>query len=697
MPGLSSILNTGQWALFASQASIEVTGNNIANVNTPGYSRQAVRLEEAPTLDFAPGQLGTGVRAKEVIRYFDELVEAQYNDKASLRERWSALETELGDVEMIFNEADGGKINEMLSQFWAHWQALSLRPNDITARSTLVQKATDLAVTVNATKRDLETIQNGMDARINDDVKAINDLIKRITELNREITIHQVDGQNNANSMLDERARLVRDLSAKIDIQTIDNGAGNFTVLTKAGHTLVDGMDPDNVFELRFNAPQTVNDLSDESVFDGRIYYEGESDYEYLVEVVDEGDVGAGATFKVSIDDGKTWLKDEDGKDREFQAGEYDQRVLLPEGGLSLWFGRDNDAINGPTTELSEGDRFTVMPKSGLYWYKNSSSEMNVTPLLEAGGIEDSSRVTGGTLAGYFQARDHHIAHYREKLDTFAEGLAWEVNRLHSQGAGLSRFTEVTGTNGVTDTSAALGEPSSGLNFGDKLQKGGVTIHVFDSNTGSVESEILDFDPENDSLDDLITNIDYFDGISASLSGNTLKISASESRYEFAFGSDSTGVLAALGINSFFDGTDASTLEVGSKVRDDLDFVAAGHVNGSGEMNQGDNTTARAIAGLATTRVDLSTAFEGATSQTLSDYFGSIVGNVGGDKAMAKFNHMYNKSLADDLNAKQEEVAGVNLDEEMSNLIKFQHSYTAAAKMILAADRMLETLMSVKQ
>jgi flagellar hook-associated protein 1 len=125
MPGISSILSTGQWALFASQAAIEVTGSNIANVNTPGYSRRTLRLEEGLSIDFAPGQIGTGVRATEVIRHFDAFIEQQYNEKASLRERWGTLHDTLRNVEMVFNEADGNGINSALAKFFADWQDLS--------------------------------------------------------------------------------------------------------------------------------------------------------------------------------------------------------------------------------------------------------------------------------------------------------------------------------------------------------------------------------------------------------------------------------------------------------------------------------------------------------------------------------------------------------------------------------------------
>jgi flagellar hook-associated protein 1 FlgK len=90
------------------------------------------------------------------------------------------------------------------------------------------------------------------------------------------------------------------------------------------------------------------------------------------------------------------------------------------------------------------------------------------------------------------------------------------------------------------------------------------------------------------------------------------------------------------------------------------------------------------------------TPMEGSTKQTLMEYYNGLVGNVGADTNNVKFSYDFTNSLATDLDDRQQQVSGVNLDEEMSNLIKFQHSYTAAAKLITTADQMLQTVLSLK-
>ena len=695
MPGIGAMLEIGKKSLFANQTAIEVVGNNISNANTPGYSRQAVRLEDGNYISYVPGQLGTGVNAAEVIRYFDEFIEAQYLEKSSEEQRWERLYENLQNVEMVLNEANSSGVNDALSAFWADWQTLAANPEDTSARSALLGHASNLERAIQAVQQDLQGLQDGADDVITAEVNEVNTLLSGIAELNAQITVVEETGKNNANGLRDERAQLIRELADKVDIRVIDNGLGSLTITTMAGHTLVDGT---NHFRLAFEAPQVVADITGD--FSGQLLFEGSSSYEYLVQVVSGGALGT-AEFRVSVDGGATWLKDEAGNST-FTADEYSGRVLLPDGRLNLYF----ETGSGSNT-LTAGDTFQVLPKKSLFWYETSVSKVNVTPQILANGQDSERRLTGGGLAGLFQFRDSAIGGYLEKLDAFAESLVWEVNRIHSQGTSLMRFEEAAGTFQVIDQSASLGT-GAGLLFGDKLAQGNLVMSVFDSGTGRLlQSQPLDFDaaagvqnfdPTTHSLEDVrdAVNRSYGSALTAEIIDGRLQIKAADG-YDFAFGADSTGLLAGLGLNTFFEGSNARSLAVNSVVRGNISFINTGHVNGAGEMNEGDNTTAAAIAALQSRAVATRTLSEGTTRQALGDYYSTIVAKAGSDTQSAKFNFEYQEALANDLRSRQESVSGVNLDEEMTNLIKFQHAYTAAAKLITTAESMLQVLLGIKQ
>lgn len=699
MPGLDTLLNMGRKALFADQAAIQVVGNNISNANTEGYSRQAVRMEDGIYVNYTPGQLGTGVDAKEVVRYFDEFVEEQYNAKMSEQERWSKLYENLQNVEAVLNESNTEGINSALSDFFADWQKLSANPEDTSVRTALLGHASNLEKAIQSAGEDLKRVQDQIDDFVAEDVTGVNKILSDIAELNKQITINEETGRNNANTLRDQRSSLVRQLSEKMDINYIDNGLGNVTITTKAGQTLVDGQE---CFRIALESPQVITDLTNGSAYvdaNGKslqVNFEGNGSYEYTIKFITGGTIDStwdntDPQFNISIDGGKTWLKNEDGSTKAFSANTKEYSLTIPNSDIDISF----DAGT-----VSAGDSFLILPKKSLFWYQTASSKVNITPQVMADGQDNDRRVVGGSLAGYVNFRDNSVGEYVEKLDALAKSLAWEVNRIHSQGAGLQKFTSVVGSYGVNVTDAGLGTATSGLLFNDKLSDsdGNVMVYVYDTNGVLVGSRELFNDANfsaSNTLEEVEAEFDEIGHLNASIVDKHLQISA-ESGYTFAFGSDSCGLLAALGINTFFDGSDARTLAINTNVQDNIAFINSGHVNGAGEVNAGDNTMAAAIAALEKKDVDITTLADGTTSQTVSEYFSALVSKVGSDVSNSKFNYEYQAALASDLKAKQESVSGVNLDEEMTSLIKYQHAYTAAAKLITTADSMMQVLLGIK-
>ncbi|EPR41707.1 flagellar hook-associated protein FlgK [Desulfovibrio sp. X2] len=704
---VNSLLGIGQSGIFASQSSIQTVGNNIANVDTPGYHRRTVELDEAMSINGNPGQIGTGVLATQVVRSFDQFVENTYNTKASDRDRWNSLNTELKGLDSLFNESNQDGLNAALSGYFSAWNDLAAAPDSYPAREALLSKTQVLTGLLNSADAQMASLQKQTDSYISQDVTTVNDLTTSIAALNKQINEQDIPGVNNVNELYDKRDSLVRQLAEKIDITYVDNGGGNVTILTRAGQPLVDGAER---YEIKFEGPKSFNDLTPDSNFDGKINFSGDDDYEYTFQVVQGGSVNSGASaamMKVSLDGGKTWLKDDDGNTLLVPARPDDGKITVR--GLKIWFGTADNSQATPSNDMEVGDTFTVVPKKGLYWYQNTSSFVNITPQTSFTGQADDSRVTGGSLAGYFNFRDDYVGNYRDKLDAFSKTLVWETNRIHSQGAGLDPQSSLSGTYGVDNDAVALGSGASGLAFADKLSSGTSMVYLYDAQSGAlVSSAALDFDPstpgqqnfdpDTNTLQDVCTALNNaFPGkLSAQIVNHRLQIHSADGS-KFELGEDTTGLWAALGINTFLDGSNAEDVSFNTNVTQDLAHINAGHVNGAGEANTGDNTTAASIVGLETKNVDILTLQAGKLNETMSSFYNSLVAEVGSDTEQANFNFTYQKALADDLDRRQQEASGVNLDQELSDLIKFQHSYTAAAKLITTADQMIQTLLAIKQ
>ena len=696
MPGINSLLNIGQGALFAEQAAIHVTGNNIANVNTAGYSRQAVRFEDRGYIDYVPGQIGLGTRAAEVIRYFDEFIEKAYVGKNGSASRWETQYDMLLHVDGLFNESNSTGLSQLFSTFLNEWSDLSARPEDIPSREALLASAQSVANVIRQEQQYMRNLETSTDELIRQDVDKVNLLLGKIADLNKQIKQHDDPGQNNANTLLDERDILIRELSNHIDVNLLDRGHGDCTVMTAAGHTLVDN---ETAFKLEFQGPKADKYPLVAGTNLPDIQFHGGSYNEYTVEVVTDGAVDGGAQFRVSLDGGRTWLADEQGNELHFDCQSSDNVVDVM--GLGISFAAGN---------LVAGDKYVITPKSAVYWVTPTSDPLNISPQIFADGSENSRRMTGGSLAGYLAFRDYDIGRYQETLNNFAQSMIWEVNRLHSQGVGLDKNYTMQGEYRVQDISTALGADDSGLEFNKRLQEGNVTFYIYDAVSGEMVPGAFgqldfgggaNFDPAVHTLEDVANAINTSPATSAyltaTITNNQLSITANAG-YQFAVGDDTAGLMAGLGLNTFFSGDSSTNIGVNAAIVQDLRKICAGAINGGYEGNEGDNAISKAIAALATKQVNIpGTSFSKGYTGTLSGYYSSLVSKVGTDTATARFNGTFQRTMANDLDDRQQALSGVNLDEEMSNLIKFQNSYKAAAKLISTADQMFQTLLGLKQ
>lgn len=240
MPNIIGLLDLGKSSLLTQQKGIAVTGHNIANANTPGYSRQQIRLTANAPVYGAPGQAGTGVRAAEIQRIYDRFVNVQINNEQQELSRWDAREKALKRVDLAFDEASGYSLNQAMNEFWNAWQALSNQPESYTERELLLSKSDYLAATFRKISSDLSQQQDDLDAQISAAVGEVNRITSELSDLNFKISDIEAENQS-ANDLRDKRDLLLKELSGWIDIQAYENNTGMVTVSVANGRPLVDG------------------------------------------------------------------------------------------------------------------------------------------------------------------------------------------------------------------------------------------------------------------------------------------------------------------------------------------------------------------------------------------------------------------------------------------------------------------------
>lgn len=693
MAGISSLLSIGRSALNASQVALQVTGDNVSNVDTEGYSRQSVVL--------ANGSYTNGVDVKGVTRSYDAFVEAQYLDKISARDRWSALYSGLSGVESLFNESNTNGLSASLSSFFSDWSNLTSSTASNASITAMLEDAQTLVSLLRSTGDSLKSLQRDAADAIAQDVESLNEMAANIAELNRQIGA-ATSGTESYNSLLDARDALIEQVASLVDINVIDNGGGDITINLTSGQTVVDGT---TNFTFAYEQGKTVRQRSASSIAagsDAQCYYAGTDSSEYTIEVVSPGTVtsngsATGATFKVSLDGGKTWLTDDNGDVLTYDANAESGKVAV--GDLEIWFGTTSNASGvSALTTLTAGDTFTLVPKKALNWYTSAGTSENVSPQQYSDGTDNTRRLTGGALCGALELVDSYIGGYEDSLDSFAESLVWEVNRIYSQGTGEGAHDTCLGTYSVLRDDVALGDPASGLTFGNRLASGASMVYVYDASSGTlVSSAAITLNPSSDSLQDVADAINNTFGgnLTASIVNGQLLLDAADG-CEFRFGDDTSGLFAALGLNTLLTGSSAADVAINSTATSDNGLVCVGHVGTGGLVASGDTTTATAMAALESTTVDFIVNGKTISSQSLGDYYSTLVGTVGSDSSAASYQYSYQSTLANSLGEEKLAVSAVSLDEELTNLIMYQHAYQAAAKLISTADSMFQTILGMK-
>lgn len=239
MAGLNHLFGISTSALATFQRALSVTGHNISNVNTPGYTRQQVTLTETEPQDSRPGQIGTGVQAAEIRRSVDTYLERQILTSHEQHGRFEASRNALLRVQPLFGDSDDQGIGAGLNQFFRAWQDVATNPSDPTARALLLSKASTLTSQFNQHATDLSAQRQAVDGQIGQTLTDINQLAARIANLNQSISRAEFSGQQ-ANDLRDQRGQLINQLGELVDISTIDDGTGQLTVFVGRGQLLID-------------------------------------------------------------------------------------------------------------------------------------------------------------------------------------------------------------------------------------------------------------------------------------------------------------------------------------------------------------------------------------------------------------------------------------------------------------------------
>jgi len=226
MPGLFQGIEIGRRALMTHQLSLTTTGHNIANVDTPGYSRQRVHvcatLPERSTI----GILGTGVEVIDIKHVRDLFLGQQFRRENKSLGQWSYREKIMSEIETVFNEPSDNTLANMLNNFWDSWSALSTYDG---SRANILAVADSLTGGFHQLADELFRLRESVDQDIANVVTDVNRIAAEIANINNQVKSQEMGGTH-ANDLRDRRDRLLDELSTLIDVNSIEHDTGEVTV-----------------------------------------------------------------------------------------------------------------------------------------------------------------------------------------------------------------------------------------------------------------------------------------------------------------------------------------------------------------------------------------------------------------------------------------------------------------------------------
>ncbi|MBI5041910.1 MAG: flagellar hook-associated protein FlgK [Gammaproteobacteria bacterium] len=640
----SGIFGTATSGLLAFQRALSTTGHNIANVNTPGFSRQRVEVVTQTPQASGAGFIGSGVKVSTITRLYDQFLVERVRASTSSSNNLDIYSQYAGRVADVLGDAKVG-LNGALESFFNSVQTLANDPTSVPARQLVLSDADSLVERFHYLDDQLDTTRAEVNDQLGSLVGEVNTLSQSIADINKEIAaaIGHGGGQP-PNDLLDTRDQMLEQLSGLVAVTRLEQDDGAVNVFIGNGQSLVTGF--------------TAATLS----VQGSAYNATEKDIMYSVGAVSSpitnnisgGKLGGLLNFRSEM------------LDTAQNALGRISAVLGTEFNLQHALGVDLDGNLG-------GDFFSLG-----------------TPQVSA----HNGNTGTGTVAASFDTTTIGALTIQDYIISY-DGAAWNL-------------TDVDGNAVTMTGLGTVGSPfnADGLNIvvggvpvaGDRYmirptRDGGEDVGLAIGSVRAIAAAAPVHITEATNANGLPTNggtgqLAYtsVDTGFTALAGNiTFTFDTALNQLSYTDGGAVNGTLAynpATDSGTSFNVAGVNFTVTGTPANGDV-FVLGNNTSGIG-----DNANALLLAGLQTglTVENGTTNFQGAYAQLISD--------MGTKTRQAEVGGTAQKALLRQAREDRDALSGVNLDEEAANMMRFQQAYQAMAQMVTVADEMFQTLLS---
>ena len=649
--------STGLSALRAHQTALAVVGHNIANASTEGYRRQEVVFVENPPTYYGTYSIGTGVSIEEIRSVGDQLLNDALTTNAA---SGGTLETQLANIRAIeSNFLPGtGTIQEHLDDFFASLERLSGLPTDSTVRAAVVHSADQLSQEIRRVWNALEKIQSDAELEIEATIEDIDKKAGQLAKLNKQIFELSNTGKDVA-GLENQRDLLIREMSALIDVQRHQDADGNPVYLIGGGAFSVDhGLE---ALQLKRNDAGNLEVWREGC--DRPLHIEGGKLAGLLNQ--ENGSFGI-AQVRSYLEDFTQALVTT--VDATHATG------LGINGGLqNLTSGRSIEDTAAPLNTVT-----TVSPvQAGSLFVSVNNESTGETTVTEISF--DPAADSLADLATRISGLDH--------LSSIVDGLGRiTINAEHGFTYDFSGnpqtfpdTTAVTGTTVPKITGRFTGNENE--NFRLEFQETGtvgvsqdLTVAVYDQDNLIVR--VLDVGQSYEPGSELVVA----EGLSVSFAAGTANTGDSLEVQAVAQ-PDTTGILAAIGLNTLFVGNELGSLEVNPFIRDNPSLLAT--------TTDGNPSDTRNLHRMIDIRDQ---AILQDNTLTLQQFLSELTANIGNEVQELEQDIASHEEHSAFLEGELAAASGVDVNEELAKMLQYQRGYQAAARYISTIDEVLQIL-----
>jgi flagellar hook-associated protein 1 FlgK len=258
---VADLLGIGKSGLFTAKKSLEVTGHNMSNVNTEGYSRQ--KVDQSTNIPISSGNWvqGTGVKIDGINRVGDEFIEKRLQSAVSTGKFYDSRSEQLNQVEAIFNEVDNDGLNQILNKFFNSFRELANQPENETIRSVVRDNAGLVVKDFRRIRETLDLQAANIDRKITTSVKDVNQILTHVADLNSKIAAIECQ-QGESGDLRDQRDVALKNLSEHFKIHTYSDEKGRFVVTAQGIGTLVTGLHIQELAVVSKNKENSSNNMN---------------------------------------------------------------------------------------------------------------------------------------------------------------------------------------------------------------------------------------------------------------------------------------------------------------------------------------------------------------------------------------------------------------------------------------------------